>query len=383
MAAPVTKVALVGPYPVETDKIAGGVAAVTFYLAQGLVQDPEIELHVISPTKLVDEDRTVVEGNLTVHHLAHRRKRLVPNLVRDIGRIRGALRELKPDLVHSQTPGGAIAGAREGLPTVLTIHGINEQELQFARTYSQKLAVLTRIALGRYALRQADRCIAISPYVIECYRGLRGIQWHHIHNPIEDRFYEIESREVRNKMLFAGMVDERKNLPGLIRAFHRIHRSNDAAELFVSGKIRVPSIEAEVTRYIAEHGLQDCVHLLGFVSQEELGRHFAEASLLCVFSNEETSPMIIAQAMCAGKACVSTAAGGVPHLMIDGETGYVVAKGDEAAFADRALALLQDDELRARMGKRGHEVAEEFFRATAVAAKTKAVYLQTLADRRG
>jgi len=368
------KVALIGPYPVDVEKIAGGVAAVTYYLAQGLGGDPDVELHVLSPTKASRTDRTIREEHLTVHHLAHRRRRLVPNLLRDIGRLRAALRELAPDVVHSQVPGGAIAGAMERLPTVLTIHGINEQELQFARTPAGKLAVLMRTALGRYALRRADHCIAISPYVIECYRGIRDVSWHAIPNPIEDRFFALESREIPTKMLFAGMVDERKNLPGLVRAFARIHAANPRAELFLSGRIKLPSIETEVKGLIERHSLGDRVHLLGFVSQEELARHFAEAAILCVFSDEETSPMIIAQAMCAGKPVVSTAAGGVPHLMIDGETGYVVPKRDEEAFARRALALLADGELRARMGARGREVAEASFRAGAVAARTKAVY---------
>jgi len=372
------KVALIGPYPVNTDKIAGGIAAVTYYLTQGMVKDPDLELHVISASKLVTEERTVKDDRLTVHYLAHRKNRLVPNLIRDIVRIQPFLRELAPDIVHSQTPSGIIAADREGLPAVITIHGIPEQEIQYARSLPERFGAMLQTQLARYALKRAKRCIAISPYVVNSFPKFRHLAWHHIHNPIEDRFFGLAGGEIPHKMLYAGVVNERKNLPGLVRAFALILAANPAAELFICGKVQEPAEMETVRQLVAEHDLSDKIHLLGFISQEELSRHFAEAAIICLFSREETAPMIIAQAMCAGKPVVARAAGGVPFLIRDGETGFVVAKGDEQAFADRSLQLLADAELRARFGRRGIELAEELFRADAVAAQTKQVYLQAL-----
>jgi len=376
------KVALIGPYPVETTKIAGGVAAVTYYLAQGLVKQTGIELHVVAPTKLLDEDRVVEKDGLTVHYLAHRRRRLIPNQMRDIGRIRPVLRQIAPDIVHSQLATGAIAAAKAGFPCVQTIHGIPQQEIQFARTFKARTGAMLEAWLTRRALRRTDSCIAISKYVIDSFPEYTDLPWFSVHNPIEDRFFEVAGREVANKLLFAGMMYERKNIPGLIRAFKRVHNENGAAELFICGKVVEPEIFVWAERYVADNGLQDRVHLLGFVSQDELARHFAEAAIICLFSREETAPMIIAQAMCAGKPVVSTAAGGVPDLMIDGETGYVVDVGDEAGFADRTLRLLSDEDLRSRMGVRGREIANELFRSESVATRTYEVYRKTLAGRR-
>jgi glycosyltransferase involved in cell wall biosynthesis len=92
--------------------------------------------------------------------------------------------------------------------------------------------------------------------------------------------------------------------------------------------------------------------------------------------------MIIAQAMCARKPVVATAAGGVPELMRDGETGFVVDVGDQEEFAEKAVALLLDAELRRRLGERGREVAERLFRTDVVAAKTKLVYDEMLGEAR-
>jgi glycosyltransferase involved in cell wall biosynthesis len=92
--------------------------------------------------------------------------------------------------------------------------------------------------------------------------------------------------------------------------------------------------------------------------------------------------MIIAQAMCAGKPVVSTAAGGVPYLMRDGESGFVVPMEDEAAFAERVLTLLGDTQLQSRMGNFGRQLANDLFRTESVAQQTIAVYREVLARRR-
>jgi len=161
-----------------------------------------------------------------------------------------------------------------------------------------------------------------------------------------------------------------------------VSERNADAQLYICGKVVDEQVFAETKRYIDGEGLAARVHLLGFVSQEELARHFAEAAVLCLFSNEETAPMIIAQAMCAGKPVVSTAAGGVPYLMRDGESGFVVPMEDEAAFAERVLTLLGDTQLQSRMGNFGRQLANDLFRTESVAQQTIAVYREVLARRR-
>ncbi len=376
------KIALVGPYPTDLQKIPGGVAAVTYYLAQGLANLPGNELHIIAATKHVTNDEVIQLGPLTVHYLSYPQVRIMPNQMRDIGRIRTVLRDLEPDIVHSQTPSGADAASQLGLPCVLTIHGIPEQERRFAKGLSNRLGATLAPWLTRRALRRADAAIAISPYVTDSYRDCPNLTWYNISNPIEDRFFDSSDEALPGKLLYAGVMSERKNIPGLVRAFKRVSERNGDAQLFICGKIMDEQIFAETKRYIDQEGLNARVHLLGFVSQEELARHFAEAAVLCLFSNEETAPMIIAQAMCAGKPVVSTAAGGVPYLMRDGETGFVVPMEDEAAFAERVLALLGDTELQTRMGNCGRALANDLFRTESVAQQTIAVYREVLARRR-
>lgn len=376
------RVALIGPYPEDPSTRAGGIAAVTYCLAEGLRRLPDLELHVVAASEKLESDRHEADGDFHVHYLLSSGPSYVPHSVRGRGRIRGALRDIAPDVVHSQTALGALAGVALKIPTVLTIHGIVRREIPYAKGFSGRLGTALQAWVTDRALARVRHGIAISQYVVASYPHARRVRWHRIHNPVEDRFYEVESCEAGQKMLYAGLVSDRKNVLGLVQSFARVLARAPAAELFICGKIVNPEHHARVREFVEENRLAQNIHLLGFISQEELARHFAEAAVIGLFSNEETAPMIIAQAMCARKPVVATAAGGVPELMRDGETGFVVDVGDQEAFAEKAVALLLDAELRRRMGERGREVAERLFRADAVAAKTKLVYDEMLGEAR-
>jgi glycosyltransferase involved in cell wall biosynthesis len=82
--------------------------------------------------------------------------------------------------------------------------------------------------------------------------------------------------------------------------------------------------------------------------------------------------------MAAGKAVVAPRAGGIPYLVEDGVTGRVVAPEDPTALADAIAGLLVDPAARRRMGAEGRRRAQSRFRATAVAARTRQVYLEVL-----
>lgn len=374
------RVALVGPYPADTTKLPGGVSAVTFYVAQGLRHLQDVELHVIAPIKGIQDDYVVEDGGMTVHYIASPRKRLVPNLLANIGRVRAALDQIKPDVVHFQAASLAAAGIDAGYPTVITIHGVAHMEIQYQPRLSDKLSTLLEATLIKRAVSRAKHCIANANYARQAYAKYTRAKWHFVYNPVEDRFFDIKSNEIENKMLSATLISRRKNVLGLVKAFHLIHKQDPKQELFVCGKVTQPDYDQQVHRYVELNSLGDAIHLLGFVSQDELGRHFSEASVIALFSREETAPVLLAQAMCAGKCIIASRAGGTPDMITDGETGFLVNVGDEEGFAKRALELLHDPELRRRLGSRAREVAEQRFRQETLAALTLAVYREAIAD---
>jgi glycosyltransferase involved in cell wall biosynthesis len=74
---------------------------------------------------------------------------------------------------------------------------------------------------------------------------------------------------------------------------------------------------------------------------------------------------------------VATRVGGVPYLVDDGVTGFIVDAGDITALSERILRILQDPELQSRMGRLAKQRAEPF-RSRVVAAKVRDVYLEAI-----
>ena len=77
--------------------------------------------------------------------------------------------------------------------------------------------------------------------------------------------------------------------------------------------------------------------------------------LFALSSLQEGLCTSLVDAMAASKAAVATAVGGVPEVVADGETGFLVPPRDHEAMADRIVALLKDDARRTRMGEAGAE----------------------------
>lgn len=89
---------------------------------------------------------------------------------------------------------------------------------------------------------------------------------------------------------------------------------------------------------------------------------FHAADVVCQFSRwEEVFGWMIAEAMAHGKPVVATRVGGIPEVITDGVTGHLVDRGDARAMSDRILELLDDPELRMRMGDAGREAVSGKF----------------------
>ena len=198
-----------------------------------------------------------------------------------------------------------------------------------------------------------------------------------IENPISDKFFNLEDRSQPGRVLFAGIINRRKQVVQMLEAIAIARRSVPSVQLFLAGgksSVDGGRYFAQVQEVIARERLGENVHFLGSLSEDELLKEYMACSLLALPSLQETTPMVIMQAMAAGKAVVATRVGGVPYQVKDGQTGLLVESGDVPALAEAIVRLLRDDDLRIAMGQKGREVAEQRFRAGVVAEKTRQVY---------
>jgi len=109
-------------------------------------------------------------------------------------------------------------------------------------------------------------------------------------------------------------------------------------------------------------GLEDHITWTGMVDDPFGEGVFHAADVVCQFSRwEEVFGWMIAEAMAHGKPVVVTRVGGIPELVTDGVSGHLVDRGDTTAMSDRILQLLDDPELRTRMGEAGREIVSRKF----------------------
>lgn len=103
------------------------------------------------------------------------------------------------------------------------------------------------------------------------------------------------------------------------------------------------------------------IEVLKAVLNPEALKLIAGAYVLALPSRCEGLPRVLIEAMAAGVPVVGSDVGGIPHIVRDGENGFVFPTGDARALEERLRTLLADPELAARMGNRGREIARQEF----------------------
>src|SRR5262249_42939457 len=119
-------------------------------------------------------------------------------------------------------------------------------------------------------------------------------------------------------------------------------------------------------------GVADYVEFLGHV--DNIPSLLANAAFLVHTSDNEGYPNAVMEAMACARAVVATDAGDVPFLVEDGETGFVVRRGDNVTFVERMVRLMNDRDLCRRMGEAGRAKAEREFGLNRLVEETLAVY---------
>lgn len=376
------RVAMFGAYPLDPERMWGGVQAAYAYLVKGLAQMDDLELHVLTlrPSDHTGPDQ-VEQAHLTVHLLSpYPRFERLRNYHTYQTLINRQLAQIRPHLIHAQDAGAdALVALRSGFPTVITVHGIRWEDGKHYSAWRQRLRVYyDSLLTERYVVRQARHLIAISPYVTRYFKGrLRpGVEVYYLPNAIDERFFNLGQGAAEQIILFAGRVIPRKRVMDLVQAFAQVLSPVPSARLHIAGEISSePAYVEAIRRWVQASHLDEQVRFLGPLSEASILREFAGCRLLALPSAQETAPMVIAQALAAGKPVVATRVGGVDEMVgEDSSRGLLVNVGDRAGLAAALIHLLQHPDQLAKMGQRGRAYAQENYHLESVARRTNAVY---------
>ncbi|HYV36790.1 MAG TPA: glycosyltransferase [Gemmataceae bacterium] len=275
----------------------------------------------------------------------------------------------KPDLI------GLLASRQTGVPVISVSHGWTAATLK-VRFYE---------TLDRLSLRWMDAIVCVSEGQAAKVRraGAPADRVHVIRNAVSlEKFgkpdpsfrQELQSffpAPKRRIVGAAGRLSPEKGFEKLIEAAALVVK-NDADVGFVifgQGPRRSALVEL-----IAQRGLGDHVVLPGFrTNLEDYLPHF---DLIALSSYTEGLPVVVLEAFAARVPVVGTAVGGVPEVIENGRSGYLVPAGDAAALADKIGQVLRDDDVRREMGQRGRQRMEEQFTFAAQSVQYQRLFEQ-------
>ena len=202
---------------------------------------------------------------------------------------------------------------------------------------------------------------------------------HLIHCGVDPgRLPAVDHHGVGDRLVFVGRVVEQKGLVVLFEAMRRLLGDHPGLSLTVVGD--GPHRE-DLARRAAALGLGDHVEFVGATSQAEVVEILAKADLFVLPSYAEGVPVVAMEALGSGVPVVASFVGGMPELVEDGHTGFLVRPGDPEQLADRIGRLVADPGLRTRLGANGRAKVAAEFDAEAEAGRLGSLFTASLAGR--
>jgi glycosyltransferase involved in cell wall biosynthesis len=177
---------------------------------------------------------------------------------------------------------------------------------------------------------------------------------HIVHCGVDvDGFAHRQHAGQGNRLLYVGRLAAVKGLPILLRAMAALKISHPAVSLDVAGDGPDRSMLEQLA---AELGIAERVRFLGYQSQQQVRSLLEKTDVFVMSSFAEGVPVVLMEAAAAGVPSVATRIAGIPELIEDGVVGgLLVPPGDVVATAEAIAKLLNDAELRNRLGSAGRE----------------------------
>nr|WP_208379814.1 glycosyltransferase [Microbacterium endophyticum] len=340
-----------------------GAARFAERLAAGLTARGH-DVHVMAPSLTHAKHgafREVIEGEeMTIHRLPswryypHDWLRFVPP-GRSPQHARRILDEIKPDVVHIQSHiligrGLTREARKRGIPVIATNHVMPENILDFTTLPAKLDEIVVNLAW-----KDAERTLRMARAVttptrnaanfLESAIDISGVI--PVSCGIDRTNYtpDLTPRDA-NRVLFVGRLTTEKKIDVVLRAIARIDPALDVSFDIVGGGDQRKNLEA----LAGELGIAERVHFHGHTSEDELRHILSRASVFAIASIAELQSIATMEAMASGLPIVAANAVALPHLVHDGENGYLFEPGSVDELAARLTDVLTaEPEERLRM----------------------------------
>ncbi len=290
------------------------------------------------------------------------------------------LRDRTPDVLHVHTQAIAMLSLdiMARIPTVVSIDGTSVQMAAQQLEKPWRWTFAGNDLLERAIFRRAAAVTTFSQWAADSVTRDHGIDRSRVHTippGVDLSLFPVpESRDARPfgaplRILFMGGEFERKGGPRLVDAFLRRFANNENVELHIATKAAQVPHHPRIFVHLGVEAYGPAWHEL-----------YRMADVFVLPTKRDQSPIAFLEAMAAGLPVITTPVGSAAEIVRDGETGFVIAGDDPAILSERIATVLNDAELRARMGAAGRARVEHVYEEKKNAARFERVLLEAAAS---
>src|SRR3990172_10581089 len=363
-----------------------GLCHYTYNLCNALAERGN-EVHLLTATKYE------LDGYPIKFHVERLFNRYRINPFKLAGMLRG-FRRVQPYIVHFQ-------GADHPLnylsflymlriaikcPVVYTAHNLTPRR---PASLSKKVGfsirnlyrIVDRILVhSEISRRELINLFHLSPRKIEAIPVGASTSLASMHPGPNDPIWVTENTHNEKYILFFGYIVRVKGLIYLIRAMKEVVNSVPGAKLLIVG---FPSEDFTIYREeIRRLGLEDDVTaVLEYVPMDDVSRYFSMCHVVALPYLDVSQSGVLQMAYAFGKPVVATTIGGLPELVEEGTSGFLVPPRNSSRLSQALISILKDDVMRRKMGAYNFNLSRKRYRWSDIAERTESIYLSADKDR--
>ncbi len=397
---PNIKIAWLAPYPINNLNNAilskplskHGTGTWLKNLAVELVKFNNVELHIICEMGNIPFSQTFIENQINFHLI----KNTLPFInkgfpyyfpiqefayyLQNSYRINRVLKKINPDIVHAHGTENsyAMSAIRSKYPYIISIQGVLKEITKFN---PPSLRNRIRTWLETKAIKKGNQFICRTNLDSSFVTTLNPkAKIHFVYEAVNPVFFKTNWKALDELyILYVGSILERKGIFILLKALKIVKKNykNVCLNIIGDGSKQFKSI---LQKYCIQNDLIRNVKFLGYQTPGIIAEYHLKSQILVCPSFIENSPNCIAEAMVTGLPIIASNVGGIPSMINDGQTGYLVKPNDPIELANKIVFLLSNLSERLRLSNNAKQFAKNRFSPKYVASNTLAVYNSVLAD---
>lgn len=289
------------------------------------------------------------------------------------------IKKLKPEIIHGEshlflTTVQAVKTAKKlGIPSVVTVHGVMARR-SAAVNLVQHIYLRT---LGLWLFENTNKIICLTKSDAQEIVGFGcpSEKIKVIPNAVDTNRFRPGKVRQKNLVVWVGRFVPEKGLNCLINAAKIVVKEYKDAEFVLIG---YGQLKAKVMKFAYNYDLLKNVHFTGPFNRDQIADFLGKASIFILPSFKEGLPLSLLEAMASGVAAVGSHIQGISDVVTHGQNGLLVPPENPEALANTVITLLNDENLRRRLGQSARRLMKEKHNWDMITHKIEKVYLEAI-----